>query len=72
MSIVERVAAIDMGQNLVQRNFGHSLQKDGNTDFKDDGTIYRFLEDDEGRALNSTVHTQCEPRPGNEVLLLYV
>lgn len=53
-----------MGQQLVERNFGHSAQKDGNKGFKDDDTIYRFLEDDESRALNGDVRTQCEPRPG--------
>ena len=53
-----------MCQQLVERNFGHSVQKDGNKGFKDDDTIYRFLEDDETRALNGDVRTQCEPRPG--------
>lgn len=53
-----------MCQQLVDRHFGHSVNKDTATGFKDDATIYRFIEDDEGTALNSNIHSACEPQPG--------
>ena len=61
--MLDRDAAIDMCQQLVQRHFGHSIKNE--TVFKDDNTIYRFIEDDQGNALNSGIHTQCESRPGD-------
>jgi len=62
---LERHAAIDMCQQLVDRHFGHSVNKDTATGFKDDATIYRFIEDDEGTALNSNIHSACEPQPAS-------
>ncbi|XP_057314241.1 uncharacterized protein LOC130655492 isoform X1 [Hydractinia symbiolongicarpus] len=59
---LDRDAAISMCRQLVERHFGHSVKKESY--FKDDNSIYRFIEDDEGKALNAGIHTQCEPRPG--------
>ena len=52
-----------MCKQLVERHFGNNVRKE-ECEFTDDNSIYRFLEDDEGAALNSGIHTQCEARPG--------
>ena len=64
---LEREKAIEMCSQLVERNFGHSLGKGQETLFKDDDSIYRFLEDDETSALNSGMSSVCEPRPAPQV-----
>ncbi|XP_057314242.1 uncharacterized protein LOC130655492 isoform X2 [Hydractinia symbiolongicarpus] len=62
---LDRDAAISMCRQLVERHFGHSVKKESY--FKDDNSIYRFIEDDEGKALNAGIHTQCEPRPASDL-----
>ena len=52
-----------MCQQLVDRNFGQSIKK-GPEDFKDDNSIYQFIEDVQANALNAGIISQCEPRPG--------
>ncbi|KAJ7363529.1 hypothetical protein OS493_009684 [Desmophyllum pertusum] len=64
---VEREKAVEMCRQLVERNFGHSLEKGKAAEFKDDDTIYRLLEDDESTALNSGMSSSCEPRPAPQV-----
>ena len=56
-----------MCRELVERNFGHCVEKGKHTEFKDDNSIYRLLEDDESTALNSGMSSVCEPRPAPEV-----
>lgn len=64
---VDREKAIEMCRQLVERNFGHSLEKGKETEFKDDDSVYRLLEDDESTALNSGMSSACEPRPAPQV-----
>ncbi|KAL9968655.1 hypothetical protein ACROYT_G020770 [Oculina patagonica] len=64
---VGKEKAIEMCRQLVERNFGHSLEKGKQTEFKDDDSIYRLLEDDESTALNSGMSSMCEPRPAPQV-----
>ena len=52
-----------MGNSLLEKHFSHSAKKD-TTEFTDDDTLYRLLEDDESNALNADVSSDCEPRPG--------
>lgn len=52
-----------MCQQLVDQNFGQSVKK-GPDDFKDDNSIYQFIEDVQANALNAGIISQCEPRPG--------
>ena len=59
----ERQAAVEKCQQLVDRNFCQSIKK-GPEDFKDDNSIYQFIEDVQANALNSGIISQCEPRPG--------
>ena len=56
-----------MCKQIVERHFGHAVKKGHQAEFKDDQTIYRFLEDDENNALNAGMSSLCEPRPGPEV-----
>lgn len=56
-----------MCRQLVERNFGHGVEKGKETEFKDDDSVYRLLEDDESTALNSGMSSVCEPRPAPEV-----
>ena len=55
-----------MCKQVVEQQFGRAIKK-GEKEFRDDNTIYRFLEDDESNALNSGVTSLCEPRPAPEV-----
>ncbi|XP_067051078.1 uncharacterized protein [Acropora muricata] len=64
---VDREKAIEMCRQLVERNFGHGVEKGKETEFKDDDSVYRLLEDDESTALNSGMSSVCEPRPAPEV-----
>ena len=63
----DREKAIEMCRQLVERNFGHSLEKGKQTEFRDDDSVYRLLEDDESTALNSGMSSDCEPRPAPQV-----
>lgn len=67
MFSLEREKAIEMCRQLVERNFGHSLEKGKDTEFRDDDSIYRLLEDDESTALNSGMSSLCEPRPAAQI-----
>lgn len=67
MFFPDRGKAIEMCRQLVERNFGHSLEKGKQTEFKDDESIYRLLEDDESTALNSGMSSLCEPRPAPQI-----
>ena len=60
---VDRKQAVAMGNSLLEKHFSHSAKKD-TTEFTDDDTLYRLLEDDESNALNADVSSDCEPRPG--------
>lgn len=64
---IGREKAVEMCRELVERNFGHGVEKGKHTEFKDDNSIYRLLEDDESTALNSGMSSVCEPRPAPEV-----
>ena len=58
---------MEMCKQIVGRHFGHAVKKGKQAEFKDDSTIYRFLEDDESNALNAGLSSLCDPRPGPEV-----
>ena len=53
-----------MCKQLVEKHFGKSVKEKGQIEFRDDDTIYRFLEDDQTNALNSDIVSDCEPRDG--------
>ena len=59
-----------MCQQLVDRNFGQSIKK-GPEDFKDDNSIYQFIEDVQANALNAGIISQCEPRRGLYFILKF-
>ncbi|XP_032229397.2 uncharacterized protein LOC5505107 [Nematostella vectensis] len=63
---IEREKAIQMCKQIVERRFGHSVEGE-EVEFKDDASVYRFLEDDESNALNAGLGSLCEPRPAPEV-----
>ena len=65
--LLERPVAIEMCRQLVERNFGHSLEKGKDTEFRDDDSIYRLFEDDESTTLNSGMSSLCEPRPAPQI-----
>ena len=52
---------MEMGQALIDQHFGSDVKK--SSEFKNDDTYYRLIEDDETMALNSGSST-CAPRPG--------
>ena len=61
--IAGRQQAVEMGQALIERHFGHDVKK--NERFKDDASaIYRLLDDDDSDALNAGTMSKCEPRSG--------
>lgn len=62
IDFAERSVAVDMGQEVINRKFGHNVKNE--EVFKDDGTFYRLLEDDESTALNHGEVSNCEPLPG--------
>ncbi|XP_070554538.1 uncharacterized protein [Ptychodera flava] len=63
---VDRAKAVEMGQALLEQRFGHNIK--GNvTEFRDEDTYYRLMEDDESSALNSGLSSECEPRPAGEL-----
>ena len=53
-----------MCQQLVERHFGHNVKRGESEEFKDDDSVYQFIEDVQANALNGGIKTQCEPRPG--------
>ena len=64
--MTDRERAVEMGQSVLQKGFGHQLtgKTDGDVIFKDDNEFYRLLEDDPSGALNAGIVSECEPRPG--------
>ena len=60
--IAEHEKAVEMGQQLIDRHFGHNVKNE--TVFEDGAVYYRLLEDDTSRALNAGEVSECEPRPG--------
>ncbi|XP_065062483.1 uncharacterized protein LOC135689250 isoform X2 [Rhopilema esculentum] len=64
---LDRGHAIAMCKQLVEKHFGKSVKEKGQIEFRDDDTIYRFLEDDQTNALNSDIVSDCEPRDAAEV-----
>ncbi|XP_019618159.1 PREDICTED: uncharacterized protein LOC109465380 [Branchiostoma belcheri] len=62
---LERAEAVEMGQKLVTRGFGHHVTDDHK--FKDEVLFYRLLEDDSESALNAGVTAECQPRPAGEL-----
>lgn len=62
MYVKDQLAAVEMGQQLINRHFGHEVKH--HEVFKDDDTYYRLIEDDETTALNSGDVSSCEPGPG--------
>ena len=58
----DRDRAIEMGQALIDRHFGHQV-KDQET-FTDSDAYFRLLDDDDSSALNSGELSDCQPRPG--------
>ncbi|XP_066914588.1 uncharacterized protein [Clytia hemisphaerica] len=63
---LERKAAVEMCQQLVERHFGHNVKRGESEEFKDDDSVYQFIEDVQANALNAGIKTQCEPRPGKK------
>ncbi|KAJ8305746.1 hypothetical protein KUTeg_016291 [Tegillarca granosa] len=62
---LERDRAIEMGQALIDRHFGHNLKSEEK--FQDSDVLYRLLDDDESSALNTDTMSDCEPRPAGEL-----
>lgn len=57
----DRERAVEMGQALIDRHFGHQLKKQET--FQDADVYYKLIEDDDNNALNAG-SSDCEPRPG--------
>lgn len=62
---LDRSVAIEMGQALIDKHFGHNVKSQET--FQDADVYYRLLDDDETEALNSGTMSNCEPRPAGEV-----
>ena len=62
---LDRSVAIEMGQALIDKHFGHNV-KSVET-FQDANVYYKLLDDIETEALNSGTMSDCEPRPAGEV-----
>ncbi len=61
----DRERAVEMGQSILQKRFGHHLSgKSDDVVFKDDDELYRLVEDDHSDALNAGIVSECEPGPG--------
>lgn len=63
--MTEREQALEMGQQLIDRHFGHNLKSE--QVFHDDDVYYRLMEDDNTSALNGGVITECEPQSGRVI-----
>ncbi|KAL4235616.1 hypothetical protein ACF0H5_004011 [Mactra antiquata] len=61
---LDRDRAIEMGQALIDRHFGHQLKKQET--FQDADVYYKLIEDDDSDALNAG-SSDCEPRPAHEL-----
>ncbi|XP_045158695.2 uncharacterized protein LOC123524512 isoform X2 [Mercenaria mercenaria] len=61
---VDRERAVEMGQALIDRHFGHQLKNQET--FQDADVYYRLLEDDDSSALNAGP-SDCNPRPAGEL-----
>lgn len=64
---IDRPAAVDMCKLLVERHFTTAASGQTSVKFKDDSSIYKFIEDDDSNALNATVPSSCAPRPASEL-----
>lgn len=64
---LDRSHAVEMCKQLVEKHFGKSVKDKGQIEFRDDDTIYRFLDDDKSNALNSVSSSDCEPRSAANV-----
>ncbi|XP_033738252.1 LOW QUALITY PROTEIN: uncharacterized protein LOC117325864 [Pecten maximus] len=63
---LDRNVAVDMGQALIDKHFGHNVKSE--EVFQDSpDKYYRLLEDDESTALNAGETSQCEPKPADEL-----
>ena len=62
---LDRARAVEMGQQLIDRHFGHDVKQ--NTEFRDEDIYYRLLEDDDSSALNSGSISECTPRPAAQL-----
>ncbi|XP_074642109.1 uncharacterized protein LOC141899601 [Tubulanus polymorphus] len=62
---VERVTAIEMGQQLIDRHFGHNVHKE--EIFQDSDVYYRLMEDDDSLALNSGSVSECKVSSAGEL-----
>ncbi|KAK3611987.1 hypothetical protein CHS0354_011647 [Potamilus streckersoni] len=62
---LERDRALEIGQAIIDRHFGHQV-KDEET-FRDDDVYFRLLDDDESSALNAGDISECEARPAGEL-----
>lgn len=63
---LDRSVAIEMGQALIDKHFGHDVKSDETFQDAPD-KYYRLLEDDESTALNAGETSQCEPKPADEL-----
>lgn len=59
-----RDRAVEMGQALIDRHFGHQIKNQET--FQDADVYYRLLEDDSTSALNAGP-SDCDPRPAGEL-----
>ena len=67
MSLSDRAAAVEMGQALIDKHFGHNVVPD--EIFQDAADkYYRLLDDDESNALNAGEMSECEPRLGKIIM----
>ncbi|RDD47850.1 Glutaredoxin-1 [Trichoplax sp. H2] len=57
--------ALKLGQELIDRYFLHPIH--GDRKFENGSSYYRFLEDDDDKALNMEFTSECEPRSASEV-----
>lgn len=58
--LLDREKVIEMCCQFVECNFGYSLEKGKDIEFRDDDIVYWFFEDDEFIVLNFGMSFQCE------------
>lgn len=63
---LDRERAVEMGQALIDRHFGHHVKKNSET-FEDKDVYYKLLDDDESLALNAGSMSDCDPRPAGDL-----
>lgn len=61
---LDRDRAIEMGQALIDRHFGHQIKNQET--FQDAEVYYRLLDDDDTSALNAGP-SDCDPRPAGQL-----